>query len=55
MTKSYALKRLLEHGALNRREIVEITGWTKAHVHSVLQYLAETEAIKRVNGKWTLA
>jgi DNA-binding IclR family transcriptional regulator len=44
----------LEHGALKRREIVEITGWTKAHVHSVLQYLAEIQAIKRENGKWTL-
>jgi|DEB19_MinimDraft_2_1074335.scaffolds.fasta_scaffold279410_1 predicted transcriptional regulator len=55
MTKSYALKKLLEHGALKRHEIVEITGWTKAHVHSVLQYLAEIETIKRENGKWTLA
>ncbi len=54
MTKSYALKRLLEHGALKRQEIVEITGWTKAQVHSVLQYLAEIHAIKRENGKWTL-
>jgi DNA-binding IclR family transcriptional regulator len=55
MTRSYALKRLLEHGALKRAEIVEITGWTKENVHSVLQYLAEIEAIKRENGKWKLA
>jgi predicted transcriptional regulator len=55
MTKSYALKKLLEHGALKRHEIVEITGWTKAHVHSVLQYLDEIGVIKRENRKWTLA
>jgi hypothetical protein len=54
MTKSYALKKLLEHGALKRQEILEITGWTKAHVNSVLQYLSEIHAIKRENGKWTL-
>lgn len=27
MTRTYCLKRLLEHGALALREIVEITGW----------------------------
>lgn len=28
MTRPYALRRLLEHGPLTFREIVEITGWT---------------------------
>ncbi len=27
MTRTYAARRLLEHGPLNFRELVEITGW----------------------------
>ncbi len=26
MTRTYALKRLLEHGPMNRREIIEVMG-----------------------------
>lgn len=32
MTRTYALRRLLEHGPLTKREMGEITGWT---AHSV--------------------
>ena len=27
MTRTYTLKRLLEHGALSLAEMIEITGW----------------------------
>ena len=36
MTRTYALKRLLEHGPLTMREIVRITRWTSAQVGSAL-------------------
>lgn len=37
MTRTYATRRLLEHGPLTRREIVEITGWSGAAVsHAIL-------------------
>jgi DNA-binding IclR family transcriptional regulator len=52
MTRSYALLKLLEHGPLSRREIVEITGWTEKHVHSVLQYLAELGKIAKDKKLW---
>jgi DNA-binding IclR family transcriptional regulator len=52
MTRSYALLRLLEHGPLNRREIVEISGWTETQVHSVLQYLADLGKIAKDKKLW---
>ena len=52
MTRSYALLKLLEHGSLSRREIVEITGWTEKQVHSVLQYLAELGKIVKDKKLW---
>jgi transcription initiation factor IIE alpha subunit len=47
MTRSYALKRLLEHGALTRREIVTITGWSENAVRSAIERLMEYELIRR--------
>ena len=52
MTRSHALLKLLEHGPLNRREIVEITGWTEKQVHSVLQYLVQLEKIAKDKKLW---
>lgn len=37
MTKTYALKRLLEHGPMTRAQIVECTGWKRRQVESALQ------------------
>jgi DNA-binding IclR family transcriptional regulator len=52
MTRSYALLKLLEHGPLSRQEIIEITGWTQAQVHSVLQYLVQLEKIAKNKKLW---
>ena len=52
MTRSYALLKLLEHGPLSRQEIIEITGWTKTQVHSVLQYLVQVEKIAKDKKLW---
>lgn len=54
MTRTHALKRLLEHGGLTRREIAEITGWQEKQVHYTLAYLAEIEAIKKDGKSWIL-
>jgi protoporphyrinogen oxidase len=55
MTRTYALKQLLKHGGLTRREIVEITGWKEKQVHFTLAYLAQINSIKKQDKNWTLA
>ena len=37
MTRTYALKRLLEHGALTFPEIVAITGWPRRVAWAALE------------------
>lgn len=37
MTKTYALKRLLEHGPMTAAEIVECTGWKCRQVEGALR------------------
>jgi hypothetical protein len=54
MTRTYALKQLLKHGGLTRREIVEITGWTEKQVHFTLAYLAQINSIKKQDKLWIL-
>ena len=39
MRRTYALKRLLEHGALTFGELCEITGWKASQVCSALDSL----------------
>lgn len=41
MTRTYALKRLLEHGGLTRAEIAAITGWPEGAVRSAIARLCE--------------
>lgn len=53
MTKTYALKRLLEHGALSLSEIIEITGWPYKS-RKVLYRLAELGDVECKDGKWGL-
>lgn len=47
MTKTYALKRLLEHGQMTRPEIVDCTGWTTSQVDRALQHLHQHKLIRR--------
>jgi predicted transcriptional regulator len=54
MSRSYALKKLLEHGPLTRQEIVEITDWKAKQVHFTLAYLAQTGAIVKQEKTWKL-
>lgn len=47
MTKTYALKRLLEHGELTAKQILEITGWRHRQVWGALQQLQKTQVVRR--------
>jgi chromosome segregation and condensation protein ScpB len=45
MKKTYAGKRLLEHGPLTRAEFREITGWKPKAADRVLDQLVHTEVV----------
>lgn len=46
MSKTYALKRLLEHGPMTPGEIVRCTRWTKREVYGTAQHLIEKGLIE---------
>lgn len=46
MTRTYAAKRLFEHGPLSFREFVEITGWTVKQCYATINNL---QAKRRLN------
>jgi DNA-binding MarR family transcriptional regulator len=48
MTRTYALKRLLEHGPMTPREICDCTRWTSKQVHQVLDHLLASGLIRSV-------
>ena len=48
MTRTYALKRLLEHGPMTPREITACTRWTSKQVHKVLDYLLASGLIRSI-------
>ena len=55
MTRTYALKRLLEHGELSSKEIEEITCWTKKQVWSTITALQKTNIVRKYQKmKWGL-
>lgn len=47
MTRTYAAKRLLEHGPLTMGEIVTITGWPVRVCRRALQNLEQTGIVLR--------
>jgi transcription initiation factor IIE alpha subunit len=55
MTKTYALKKLLEHGELSSKEIEEITCWTTKQVWASIQRLQKTNTVRKYpKMKWGL-
>jgi hypothetical protein len=54
MPRTYAAKRLLEHGALTFHEMWEITGWERSALTGVLRQLVVTETVTFRN-EWTQA
>jgi len=55
MTRTYALKKLLEHGELSSRDIEIITGWTTKQVWAAIQRLQKTDIVRKYpQMKWGL-
>ena len=55
MTRTYALKKLLEHGELSSKEIEEITCWTTKQVWASIQRLQKTNTVRKYpKMKWGL-
>ena len=55
MTRTYALKRLLEHGELSSKEIEEITFWTTKQVWYAITQLRKKKIVKKYSQmKWGL-
>lgn len=55
MTRTYALKRLLEHGELSSKEIEEITFWTTKQVWYAITQLRKKKIVKKYpRMKWGL-
>lgn len=54
MTRTYAIEKLLEHGPLTKRELVEVTGWTPYSVMKTMGWLQECGRVV-FDGAWRLA
>lgn len=52
MSRTYALKRLLEHGPMTPKEITACTRWTSRQVHRALELLLEHELIHSVGSAY---
>lgn len=48
MTRIYALRRLLEHGALTFSELREITGWPDGSIKSAIARMSERGLVDAV-------
>lgn len=55
MRRTYALKRLLEHGPLTTAEIVEIMGGERKKAVNALRALMLTRCVVKLNGAWKLS
>lgn len=49
MTRTYAARKLLEHGPLTQPELLEITGWKPIEVSLVTQRLMNSGDVMPVN------
>jgi len=49
MPRTYAAKRLLEHGPLSMAQFKEITGWKPRQARRTLQSLVDTGVAHRMN------
>jgi len=55
MNRTYALKRLLEHGELSSKEIEEITCWTTKQVWATITALQKSDVLRKYpKMKWGL-
>jgi len=52
--KTYAARKLLEHGPLTRKEFLEITGWTVGQVAGCIEWLRCKGRITETRGVYEL-
>lgn len=55
MTRTYALKRLLEHGPMTAKEIRDCTRWTSKQVHQVIDHLLAAGLIRGTGDAYEVA
>lgn len=48
MTRTYCLKRLLEHGAMTAAELIACTGWRWTSVEAALRNLMDSGLVEAV-------
>lgn len=48
MTRTYALRRLLEHGPMNRDELLQCTRWTGRQLSRALECVQATGLVVRL-------
>lgn len=49
MSRTYALSRLLEHGAMTSAELIAATGWPWNSVRSALENLMQTGRVEAIH------
>lgn len=47
MTRTYALKRLLEHGAMRASDVIDCTRWKPSQVYRTAQHLIDQGIVER--------
>lgn len=55
MTRTYALKRLLEHGPMTPTQIRDCTRWTLKQVHKAIDNLLMIDLVRRVGDEYEAA
>jgi len=48
MTRTYAIKRLLEHGPMELADIADCTGWGRGAVKCALRHCLQAGTVRRV-------
>lgn len=48
MTRTYALRRLLEHGSMTRPDLLECTRWTGRQLSHALDHVLRQGVVRRV-------
>jgi hypothetical protein len=45
--RTYALQRLLQHGAMNRGDLIAVTGWGEHRLDRILTHLVDAGRVER--------
>lgn len=53
MTHTYALQRLLQHGAMSRTELAQVTGWAESTLDRTLTWLTDAGRLERATASGT--